>query len=228
MKSRSGRLLTVGLVLLLAACGGRGQVSEPDSTLLEEEVFAENEADLGQAITGYAIDSTRSEARFIIDEVLAGEDNTVVGTTQAVEGLVSLDLENPLDVTVGTIRVDLDTLMTDSDRRNGAIRRFILQTDQPQFQFAVFNITEIEGLPDSAEIGVSYPLQLSGNLTIHGVTLPVVFDGEASALGPGQLEGSFSTTVLYEDFDLRIPEVPLVANVDEEVTLELEFVAVES
>ncbi len=39
------------------------------------------------------------------------------------------------------------------------------------------------------------------------------------------LEGFGTTIIMYRDFCLSIPEVPQVADVDEEVVLEIDFVA---
>jgi polyisoprenoid-binding protein YceI len=213
--------------MALAACGAQATGTEPAATD-ETDNLAERAIELALTTTAYAIDSSQSEARFVIDEVLAGDNNTVVGRTRAIEGLITLDQENPAELIVGTIRVDLATLRTDSDRRDTAIRRFVLQTDQTENQFAVFQTSQIVGLPQGVDPDVSYPLILSGALTVHGVTLPTAFEGDAMLTSGGRLQGSFSTTVLRQDFNLSIPNVPLVANVDEQVILELDFVAVVS
>ena len=69
-----------------------------------------------------------SEVRFIIDEVLAGSPNTVVGTTTAVSGEIRGSFADPQGVQVGLLQVDLSTLLTDNNFRNRAIRDFILET----------------------------------------------------------------------------------------------------
>jgi hypothetical protein len=57
------------------------------------------------------------------------------------------------------------------------------------------------------------------------VTNEVTFTVEASLQSPTQLIGTATTTVLYDDWGISIPRVPQVANVTEDVTLSLNFVA---
>jgi hypothetical protein len=53
----------------------------------------------------------------------------------------------------------------------------------------------------------------------------VTFDVSAILESDERLVGSAETTVLRSDFNLTIPDVPFVANVGEDVTLKLDFVA---
>jgi polyisoprenoid-binding protein YceI len=133
-----------------------------------------------------------SEARFLIEEILAGSPKTVVGVTSAVTGEIRGAFGSPQAVTVGPIQVDLSTLATDNAFRNRAIRDAILQTGIDANRFAVFELTGIEGLPADVALGTAYRLSLSGDLTIHGVTRPVTFtavvtpisDSRLAVLGP--------------------------------------------
>ena len=47
----------------------------------------------------------------------------------------------------------------------------------------------------------------------------------AQEVSVDQLAGSATTVINLESFELTIPSVPFVANVGEEVTLEIDFVA---
>ena len=62
-------------------------------------------------------------------------------------------------------------------------------------------------------------------LTVRDVTQPVVFDVTATVDSLSQLSGTATTSVLRSDYGLEIPNVPSVANVSEEVQLEIDFVA---
>ena len=66
---------------------------------------------------------------------------------------------------------------------------------------------------------------IDGDLTIRDVTLPVTFSVIASPVSETQLVGSAAATVARDDFNLRIPSVPNVADVEEEVELYIDFVA---
>ena len=169
-----------------------------------------------------------SEARFIIDEILNGADKRVVGTTNAVEGTITADKDNPEDVTVSLVRVDLSNLTTDSSFRNRAIRDFILQTGDPANQFATFEPTGTGGLPESVTIGESFTFQITGDLTIRGVTREETFEVTLTPVSETRIEGTATLSdINYGDYGVQILRLPeQVASVEDTITLELSFVAV--
>jgi polyisoprenoid-binding protein YceI len=124
---------------------------------------------------------------------------------------------------MGPILVNARTLATDNDFRNRAIKNRILSTDE--YEFITFTPTEIVGLSGSAAIGESYSFQIVGDLTIRDETRPVTFEVTASLASKTQLTGSATVTVLYDDFSLTIPAAQAVSAVDDDVRLEIDFVA---
>ncbi|MBN2502042.1 MAG: YceI family protein [Anaerolineales bacterium] len=231
------------LTLALAACGGtqatpeaQAQVAaepaaeEPmEDTSIEESEAEEPPAEEPAAAPeagGYMIVSEESEARFLIGEVLAGNAITVVGVTNAVEGQIFVDYANPQVASMSAIQVDMSSLATDNNFRNNAIHGRILETGNPDFRYATFEVTSITGLPDSVTIGQPFEAQITGNLTIHGVTREETFTATITPVSETRIEGLASVTVLYSDFDVQILRLPdQVASVEDEVTLELEFIA---
>lgn len=169
--------------------------------------------------------SEGSEARFYIDEVLLGRDKTVEGITPDVTGEISFDLANPQAASVGTITINARTLETDDSRRTGQLQRRILESNSDEFQFITFTSTSITGLPEAAAVGDSFDIQMTGDLSIKGTTLEAIFAVSVTVSSETQLEGLGSTTILYKDFGVSIPSVPLVASVEDEVILEIAFVA---
>ena len=168
----------------------------------------------------------QSEARFLVDEILAGSPKTVIGTTTEVSGEITGDFASPQSVVVGPIQVDMSTLETDNGFRNRAIHDVILQTGDEANRFAVFQVTAIEGLPAAVEFGTAYELLLTGDLTIHGVTRPVTFEAVVTPVSETRLEGAASVSLLYRDFGVQVLRLPpQVASVGNEVTLEIDFVA---
>lgn len=165
-----------------------------------------------------------SQARFLIDEVLNGEDVTVVGATNQVAGEIAVDPQNPDATQVGVIQINARTLATDNNFRDRAIKNQILNTDQ--YEFITFTPTEIVGLPDNGEVGQRYTFQIVGDLTIRDQTRQVTFDVTANPVSDTRLEGSANTTINYADFGITIPQVRQVAGVSDEVRLEIDFVAV--
>ena len=173
----------------------------------------------------FAIDQSKSAARFTLNEVLMGSPKTVVGTTSLISGTISIDLADPSKTTVSPLQIDARDFRTDSSMRNGAIRRFVLQTSKDENRYIVFTPKAIEGLPKTAKAGDAFAFKISGDLTISGVTKPVTFATSVKAESATELSGLAKTQVLRSDFNLTIPNVPSVANVTDEVQLELQFAA---
>jgi polyisoprenoid-binding protein YceI len=140
-----------------------------------------------------------------------------------VAGEIAIDVENPADSQVGTILVNARTLVTDNDFRNRAINNQILDTGE--YEFITFSPTGISGFPENPKIGEELNFQITGDLTIRDVTLEITFEASVTVNSETQLTGYASTMVVIKDFGLNIPEVPMVADVDEDVLLEIEFVA---
>lgn len=166
-----------------------------------------------------------TQARFLIDEVLFGETKTVVGTTNSVSGEIKVDADNPQNSQVN-VQVDLRTLVTDNSKRNGAIQRFILETGVPGNESANFTATSITGLPEITSVGDTYEFQITGNLTVKGMTKEITFDVTATAVLDTRLEGTASAATLFTEFT-NIPRLPpQVASVADGLILEIDFVAV--
>jgi polyisoprenoid-binding protein YceI len=213
-----------------AAAAAVTPTSEPEPTTTREAApvpqAAESETapDVNSSPVIFEIVQTSSETRFIINEVLNGAPKTVVGVTDQVAGEIAIFVDDPSRSQIGTILVNARTLVTDNEFRNRAIKNRILQTDD--FEFVTFTPTEIAGLPGDVTIGAAFSFQIIGDLTVRDVTNPVTFDVTVTPVSETQLEGLASTAILYPDFNLTIPEAPAVASVDDEVILEIEFVAV--
>jgi polyisoprenoid-binding protein YceI len=171
----------------------------------------------------FAIDQSRSEARFLIDEVLRGKPVTVVGTTNQIAGQIALDPNEPQAAQVGIIQINARTLTTDNKFRNRAIKNAILRTNQ--FELITFMPRLISGLPESVTIGAPFEFTIEGELTITDITRPVTFTVTVTPISQTEISGLAKTTVLYRDFNLTIPDSPSVDTVADEVRLELEFVA---
>lgn len=171
----------------------------------------------------FQIVPANSTASFTVGEVLNGSPNTVVGTTNQVAGQIALDPNHPASAQIGTIQVDARTLVTDNNFRNRAIANQILDTNN--YEYITFTPKTLSGLPDQITYGTSYTFKISGDLTIKGVTRQVTFDATVTQVDAAHLKGSATTTVLYKDFGISIPQVRSVASVDDQVILKIDFVA---
>jgi polyisoprenoid-binding protein YceI len=168
----------------------------------------------------------QSLVSFTLQEDLRGQRIDVVGTTNQVGGDIIVDAVQPENSIVGQIVINARTLQTDNSFRNQAIRSEILKSAQAAYEFITFTPTAITGL-EGASVAIDAPLtfQITGDLKIVDTTLPVTFDVEATINADKQLTGTATTVVRWADFGLRIPNVPGVSNITDEVTLAINFVA---
>ena len=171
----------------------------------------------------FVVDPAQSEARFIIDEELMGSPKTVVGTNSSVSGEVTVSPGDSANVQIGPIAIDANNFVTDSNQRNGAIRRFILQSSS--YPTITFTPTAVEGVPASVAVGDTLVLQVTGDLTIREVTRSETFAVTVQVVSESELHINGTAEVLRENYELTIPSVPSVANVTNEVQLEFDFVA---
>jgi polyisoprenoid-binding protein YceI len=232
-----GALALLSIAVLLSACGGPSPTPEvpPATEVVEAEAptaeVAEattapetaEETTMESGVLLLKIRPEDSEARFIIDEELRGAPKTVVGVTNEVSGEIQVDPTEPAAAVIGPIQIAAGNLTTDNDFRNRAIRTAILQT--AQYEFITFAPTDVSGLPEVVSVGDSFDIQVSGDLTIRDITLPVTFDVTITVVSDSSLEGSARTVIERSDFNLTIPSVPQVANVSEQVGLEFDFLA---
>jgi polyisoprenoid-binding protein YceI len=195
------------------------QAASPTAT--ESAAIAAASNDLTGQVT-YQIAQSESQVSFSVQEVLRGSPLTAVGTTNQVAGELAIDFDNA-SAQLGPVQVDARTLKTDNNFRNRAINNEILDT--AQYEYITFVPTAITGLPSSIAIGDTVTFQISGNLTIRDVTKPVTFEVKVTLVSKDRLEGQASATVLRSDYNLNIPSVPQVANVSNEVLVEINFVA---
>lgn len=242
-------LQTLGLFLIactLVACGSAPSTDaeQPEATVesvasaAEPTMVAEptltplievsESADPATNVAGerlFEIDQSRSEARFLVDEVLLGVDKTVVGATSQITGSITVNPDDPTAASISAITIDARSLATDSSRRNRSVQRRILGSAADEFRYITFEPTAIDGLPQSVTIGETFAFSVTGDLTVRGVTHPETFSLSVTPNSATELTGLGKATVLYEDYELAIPEVPAVAGVEDEVRLEIEFVA---
>lgn len=200
--------------------------SEPTQQSPTEESSSESQTDSSTTVglVIYQISQNESQVRFNIYEELRGSPKDVIGVSNQVAGEIAVDSSDLGSAQISVIQINARTLETDDDRRNRAIRNRILFTDQ--FEFITFEPTEISGLSGPAQSGVTYTFQIAGNLTIRDITQPVVFEVSAMAESPERITGIATTTINRGDFNLIVPDLDFIANVGEEVILEINFVLI--
>ena len=174
----------------------------------------------------YRIEAAESSVSFEIDEILSGSPKRVVGTTSEVAGEILIDFGDPATSRLGAVVINVRTLETDSNFRDRAMRGPILGSARDENEFATFEPTGIQGLPDRVAVGDRVALSVGGDFTLSGVTRPVNFEIGVTVVTADRIEVDGSATVLRSDFGLVIPDVPSVSGVGDEVLLVIDLVAV--
>ncbi len=178
----------------------------------------------------YEVVAGESVAQFVIGEVLRGQQNTVVGSTDQIDGSLALGF-SAASVEIGEFVINLRNIRTDDEMRDRTIRTMILETNRDEFEFSTFVPSAVSGVPASFSVGDSLDLRVSGALTVRDVTADVTFDMLLNIRSEREIEGTASTVILWDDFDITIPYVggdSIVASVEDEVELRMEFIAAAS
>jgi polyisoprenoid-binding protein YceI len=171
--------------------------------------------------SAYVIDTAAVEARYRVTERFAANtiDNEVVGTTRGVTGQVVLDIAGRPIAAESRITIDLTGLKTDRTRRDGYVQKNTLET--AKWPTALLSVRELRGLPASLPDAGAFDVTLIGDLTLHGVTRSTTWTAKVTVTS-GAVRALARTTLLFADFGIPVPKVPLIARVDDPITLEVE------
>ncbi|MBT8398825.1 MAG: YceI family protein [Gemmatimonadetes bacterium] len=170
----------------------------------------------------WVIDTQAAQARYRVREQLAGFDfpNDAVGTTTEVSGTIVMAPDGRIQAEGSEIRVDLASLATDNQRRDGYVRRRTLEVEEyPEAILVPRRVVGLEGpLPESG----SRTFQLEADLTLHGHTNTLTWDVMAT-FAPDTITGLATTAFTFDTFQIAVPSVARVLSVADNIRLELEF-----
>ena len=187
--------------------GGRPNVPPPDPTKPAKLEIAEG-----------------TKARYKVREQLAGISfpSDAVGTTESVTGTVIVNPDGSIDAAHSKLTVDLRTLKSDQQMRDGYIQSRTLETEKyPMLEFVPRRAV---GLPVPLPAGMQAQagFQLIGDMTLHGVTSEVTWNVVAT-FGNDQVAGRATTTLMFPTFKLTKPSLARLLSVDDKIELEIEF-----
>lgn len=143
-------------------------------------------------------------------------DVTVVGRTEGVSGFIRISAGR-LEAT--EVTVDMSGIEAYRPMRGRLIHR-ALATDR--FPTSTFVQTESVALPANAADGVAFSLKAKGDMTIKGITNPVVFALEVQLTDNGIVIVG-SAGVRYDDFGVRAPSVPIAVSIKDHGTVEFQL-----
>ena len=119
------------------------------------------------------------------------------------------------------INVDMTTIVSNDSRREGAIRGAVGASSHPTATFVLVAPVPLpEGLADGEVVSV----EAAGDLTVNGVTSPVVFTIDALVRDDGLGVVTGSAEIVFADFDVTAPSAPIVVSVDDEGIVEFQLI----
>jgi len=167
-----------------------------------------------------------SSATYRVREQLAGLNfpDDAVGSTDSVTGTLIILPDGSVDSAHSKLTIDLRNLKSDQDMRDGYVKNRTLETDK--FPTAEFVAKRLQGVPNplpapdrpTGQTG----FQLTGDLTIHGVTKEVTLNGYAT-YSKDVVAGRAMTDFTFATFGLTKPSLARLLSVDDKIQLEINF-----
>jgi len=191
-------------------------------SLVAASALAVAPAHRAPATTRYVVAPGGNEARYRVREQLLHHDlpNDAIGKTTAITGGISFAPDGTIDSAASKITIDVTSLKSDKERRDGYVQHRILETSQ--YPTVEFTPTAVHGVKLPLPASGSQTFDLDGLLTVHGTTHPTVWHVTAQRSDSG-VTGTGTTQFTFEDASLAQPHVPVVLSVADTIKLEYDF-----
>jgi polyisoprenoid-binding protein YceI len=215
MRGQSVITLLVAFGLSLAGFGAPAVAGATSGTPAVNAAAAEGESVRLDLIPG------GSEARYRVQERrLGGAAKEGVGTTRDVGGAVVLDPAGLVVPGDSKIAVDLRTLRSDSSTRDRMVQDDVLETKK--FPIAEAALDGQSGLPTPLPTSGEATFDMHGNLTLHGVTRPVVWKTIAR-FGEQEIQAVAATDIVMAEYNMKPPALGPLLQVGDVMRLEIDF-----
>jgi polyisoprenoid-binding protein YceI len=168
------------------------------------------------------LDPAGSAARYRVREQLVGHDmpNDAIGETKSVTGTIAFDSAGKVIRQASRFAVDAGTFVSDKDRRDGFVKRRILESDR--YPTVVLVPTDVRGVSLPLPTAGTRPIEITGDLTVRGVTRPTTWKGTAQ-FSSGKIAAAAGTAFTFADFQMEQPRVPVLLSVADTIKLEINF-----
>lgn len=161
--------------------------------------------------------SSDSTLGYRVQEVLSGIDTEGAGRTNQVTGTLTIE---GTSVVAAEFTVQMASITSDSDRRDGQFRNRIMSTDD--FPISTFMLTAPIDFGEIPAEGIPITATATGDLTLRGFTNSVTFDIEAQITG-GRIGVLGTIPVLFSEYEIPDPSNAIATVKDNGL---LEFVLV--
>lgn len=227
----ASRVAAVAL-LLLSACGGAATpapaptVQTDPPTATPAATAAVTTAPQANAITWTIDAASRATVRVREQLVRLPAPNDAIITIAGAQGSFTLNPDGTF-ATGSKISVDMNTVTTDDRQRTDSIRRDPLEVTR--FRTSELVPKKATGLTLPLARSGDFTFQLTGDLTLHGVTKSVTFDVKATrANGKLTATATASPSWKFGDFGMRPPSSFSVLSIVDEIRMEFALVANEA
>jgi len=170
----------------------------------------------------FVLSPSGSTARYRVRERLVGHDlpNDAIGETKSITGAISFDSNGKVIPQSSKFVVDAATFVSDKNRRDGFVRGRLLDADQ--YPSIVLVPTDVRGIALPLPTAGSHPIEVTGNLTVAGVTRPTTWKGSAQFQGD-RVTVSAGTAFTFDDIQMEQPRVPVLLSVADTIRLEIDL-----
>lgn len=150
-------------------------------------------------VAGSWVISGDSTLGYRVQEVLGGVDAEGAGRTNDVTGSLTID---GTTATAAEFTVQMASITSDSDRRDGQFRNRIMSTDDfPTSTFVLSAPIDFGAIPADGELITA---SAAGDLTLRGVTRKITFELQAQIEG-GRIGVLGNIPVLFSDYEIPDP-----------------------
>jgi polyisoprenoid-binding protein YceI len=181
------------------------------------------------AATGAAVSTdgtwkvgTGSAAGYRVHETLAGQSATAVGRTSSVTGTLTV---SGTSVTAASFTVQMATVKSDRDQRDGQFTGRIMDTSQ--YPTGTFTLTKPIALSSIPAVGATITATATGKLTLHGTTKSVTFPVSAKRTA-ASIAVNGDITIAYADYGIANPSFGGFVSVGDSGTVEFLLVTTKS
>lgn len=165
------------------------EVPTDDEPTGPDETLAGQVAIPGDLSPSFAVSS--GIATYSVPEILRGLSTQGVGESTGVAGTIELG---------GSFAFSLDMLSFTSDqsRRDSRVREWFSQFPEATFSGDSFD------LPSTAIVGEAQTFDITGTLTVNGISLPTVWQIQARVEADGSISIQGETDIVLSDFDVPV------------------------
>ena len=215
------------LILLLAGCQNTStETDRPKEIVMPAEQQVKIVTASPSARSHHENDLTitigpNSLIKYRVREQLANRDlpNDAIGVSEEISGSLSLKKDGSVGKE-SAISVDLSTFTSDSARRDRYLQRQTFEIGK--YPTARYKILDVQGLQWPLPENEPLDFQITGDMTLHGTTRTLTWKVLALHAN-GKMTGTAESKFTFNDFNLDIPNLFFILDVENEIRLELLF-----